>query len=79
MLVHAMSARQQWRVANNSNHYPTLAQRLLDIWEGALKQSLTALKNYTAPESRPGSKIPGSAIGYRLHIGLCEYEMDNSL
>ena len=72
-----MSARQR-RVANNSNHYPTLAQRLLAIWEGALKQS-PALKNYTAPESRPGSKIPGSAIGYRLHIGLCEYEMDNSL
>ena len=28
-----MSARQQWRVANNSNHFPTLAQRLLAILE----------------------------------------------
>lgn len=28
MNVGPMSARQQWRVTNNSQHYPTLAQRL---------------------------------------------------
>ena len=30
--VGPMPANQKWRVFNNFNHYPTLAQRLLAIW-----------------------------------------------
>ena len=33
MSGHAMSARQLWRVIKNSNHYPTLAQRLVAVWD----------------------------------------------
>ena len=31
-IVGLMSASQQWRVANDSNYYPTFAQRLITIW-----------------------------------------------
>ena len=35
-----MLARQQWRVANNSHPYPTLAQRLLPIWDGRVLKTV---------------------------------------
>ena len=31
--VGPMSAHQHYRVANNSNHFPALVQRLITIWE----------------------------------------------
>ena len=31
--IRPMTARLHWRVANNSNHYTTLAQRFIVIWD----------------------------------------------
>ena len=44
--VGTMSARQQWGVANNSNHYQTLAQRLLAIWVTAFLTISMSLQGF---------------------------------
>ena len=39
-----MSARLQWRVANNSNHYPMLAERLIAICDMCFNIYLTHVR-----------------------------------
>ena len=41
LVLRLMSASQQWRVANDSNHYPTFAQRLVTIWANIFKVVMT--------------------------------------